>query len=73
MDTRTHPAPPAIGEQLRAWRERRHISQMALALQAEVSSRHLSFVETGRAQPGREMILRLADELDIRCASAMTC
>lgn len=65
MDTRTHPAPPAIGEQLRAWRERRHISQLALALRAEVSSRHLSFVETGRAQPGREMILRLADELDI--------
>ncbi|EGI76548.1 helix-turn-helix domain-containing protein [Hylemonella gracilis] len=65
MDTRTYPAPPAIGEQLRTWRERRHLSQLALAVQAEVSSRHLSFIETGRAQPGRELILRLADELDI--------
>ncbi|QBK06205.1 XRE family transcriptional regulator [Hylemonella gracilis] len=65
MDTRKHRAPPALGEQLRAWRERRHWSQLALAVQAEVSSRHLSFIETGRAQPGRELILRLADELDI--------
>ncbi|MFO6419858.1 helix-turn-helix domain-containing protein [Hylemonella sp. W303a] len=65
MDTRTHRAPPTIGEHLRAWRERRHMSQLALAVQAEVSSRHLSFIETGRAQPGRELILRLADELDI--------
>jgi transcriptional regulator with XRE-family HTH domain len=55
----------AIGDRLRGWRERRHLSQLALALQADVSARHLSFVETGRARPGREMILRLADELDI--------
>jgi transcriptional regulator with XRE-family HTH domain len=65
MDTRTHQTQTAIGEQLRAWRERRHLSQLALAVQAEVSSRHLSFIETGRAQPGRELILRLTEELDI--------
>jgi len=56
---------PAIGDQVRAWRERRHLSQMELSLRAEVSSRHLSFVETGRARPGRELILRLAEELHI--------
>lgn len=54
-----------LGERLRGWRERRALTQMALALQAEVSTRHLSFVETGRAQPGRELILRLAEELEI--------
>jgi transcriptional regulator with XRE-family HTH domain len=54
-----------LGERLRGWRERRGLSQMALALQAEVSTRHLSFVETGRAQPGRDLILRLAEELEI--------
>src|SRR5262245_64269825 len=54
-----------IGDRLRAWRERRHLSQMELSLRAEVSSRHLSFVETGRARPGRELILRLAEELQI--------
>src|SRR5882672_1443144 len=65
MDTGANRTPAAIGDQLRRWRERRHMSQMALALQAEVSTRHLSFVETGRAQPGRALILRLADELEI--------
>ena len=65
MDTRNQSAARGIGEQLRDWRERRRLSQLALALQADVSSRHLSFVETGRAQPGRELILRLAEELDV--------
>lgn len=55
----------SIGDQLRSWRERRRLSQLELSLRAEVSSRHLSFVETGRALPGRELILRLAEELDI--------
>lgn len=54
-----------IGDQLRSWRERRRLSQMALALQADVSTRHLSFVETGRSRPSREMILRLAEQLDL--------
>jgi transcriptional regulator with XRE-family HTH domain len=55
----------SIGDHLRAWRERRHLSQLELSLRAEVSARHLSFVETGRAAPGRELILRLAEELEI--------
>jgi transcriptional regulator with XRE-family HTH domain len=54
-----------IGDQLREWRERRRLSQMDLAVQAEVSTRHLSFVETGRSKPSREMILRLAEQLDL--------
>jgi transcriptional regulator with XRE-family HTH domain len=65
MDARKRDARIGIGDHLRNWRERRHLSQLALAVQAGVSSRHLSFVETGRAQPGRELILRLADELEI--------
>jgi transcriptional regulator with XRE-family HTH domain len=54
-----------IGGLLRAWRERRRLSQMALALEAEISTRHLSFLETGRAQPSREMVLRLAEHLRV--------
>ncbi len=54
-----------IGEQLRDWRQRRRLSQLDLALEVEISTRHLSFVETGRALPSREMILRLAEELDV--------
>ena len=55
----------SIGELLREWRQRRHLSQLALACEAEISPRHLSFVETGRAQPSREMVLRLAERLDV--------
>ena len=55
----------SIGDHLRGWRERRHLSQLELSLRAEVSTRHLSFVETGRAAPGRELILRLGEELQI--------
>ncbi len=58
-------SPKSIGEHLRAWRERRRLSQLELSLRAEVSTRHLSFVETGRAQPGRQFILRVAEELEI--------
>lgn len=53
------------GELLRVWRQRRRLSQLDLALEAQVSQRHLSFVESGRALPSREMILRLARHLDI--------
>ena len=53
------------GPQLRTWRQRPRLSQMALALDAEVSARHLSFVESGRAQPSREMVLHLAERLDV--------
>jgi transcriptional regulator with XRE-family HTH domain len=55
----------SIGELLRAWRHRRSLSQLELALEADVSSRHVSFLETGRAKPSREMVLRLAEHLDI--------
>ncbi|MFL5758314.1 MAG: helix-turn-helix domain-containing protein [Thermomicrobiales bacterium] len=54
-----------VGELLRGWRRTRHLSQLDLALEADVSARHVSFVETGRAKPSREMILRLAEQLDI--------
>jgi transcriptional regulator with XRE-family HTH domain len=54
-----------IGPMLREWRKRRNLSQLALALQADTSSRHLSFIETGRAVPSRELVLRLADQLNV--------
>ena len=56
---------PAFGALLREWRQRRHLSQLALALEAGVSQRHLSFVESGRARPSREMVLQLAVHLDV--------
>jgi transcriptional regulator with XRE-family HTH domain len=58
-------AQPPIGEMLRSWRRRRSLSQLELSLNAGVSSRHLSFLETGRARPSREMLLHLAEELEV--------
>ncbi|MFE7648807.1 helix-turn-helix domain-containing protein [Streptomyces phaeoluteigriseus] len=61
-------APPAdrgVGPLLRAWRERRRVSQLELALRADSSARHISFVETGRSRPSEEMVLRLAEHLDV--------
>src|SRR3954452_15033567 len=54
-----------VGPLLRDWRARRRLSQMELALDAEVSARHLSFVETGRSKPSRELLLQLADHLEV--------
>src|ERR1700760_2530848 len=54
-----------VGTQLRDWRQRRRLSQLNLAGDAEISARHLSFLETGRSQPSREMLLRLAERLEI--------
>ena len=54
-----------VGDILREWRQRRRISQLDLALDADVSAKHVSFVETGRAQPSREMILRFAEHLQV--------
>jgi transcriptional regulator with XRE-family HTH domain len=54
-----------IGPLLRDWRQRRRLSQLELALTANTSARHVSFIETGRAQPSREMVLRLAEHLDV--------
>ena len=61
----THSAARPVGEQLRDWRQRRHLSQLDLASLADVSPRHLSFVETGRSLPSRAMLLRLGDRLDV--------
>jgi transcriptional regulator with XRE-family HTH domain len=54
-----------IGDHLREWRQRRRLSQLDLALEAEISTKHLSFLETGRAQPSRDMVLRLAEQLEV--------
>ncbi len=54
-----------VGTLLREWRQRRRLTQLDLALDADISPRHLSFVETGRAQPSREMLLHLSEELEI--------
>jgi transcriptional regulator with XRE-family HTH domain len=55
----------SAGDLLREWRQRRRRTQLDLALDAEISTRHLSFVETGRAQPSRDMLLRLAEHLEM--------
>jgi transcriptional regulator with XRE-family HTH domain len=54
-----------IGPLLREWRQRRHLSQLDLALDAGVSARHVSFIETGRSRPSPQMVLHLADQLDV--------
>lgn len=56
---------PSLGDLLRDWRQRRHLSQLDLALDAEVSTRHLSFVETGRAHPSRALVIHLAEQLEV--------
>ena len=58
-------SPRPVGDLIREWRQRRRMSQLDLALEASVSSRHLSFVETGRSLPSREMVLRLAEWLEV--------
>ncbi|SDW40479.1 Helix-turn-helix domain-containing protein [Variovorax sp. YR634] len=70
--TRSHPtkasqpgARDPFGAHLRHWRTHRRLSQLDLAQEAEVSTRHLSYVETGRAAPSREMVLRLAERLEV--------
>ncbi|MFE6774482.1 helix-turn-helix domain-containing protein [Streptomyces sp. NPDC057702] len=54
-----------VGALLRSWRSRRRVSQLELASRADSSARHISFIETGRSRPSQEMVLRLADHLDI--------
>lgn len=54
-----------VGGQLREWRQRRRMSQLDLALAADVSARHVSLVETGKSRPSADMVLRLADRLDV--------
>jgi len=66
MSATTHaPGRRPVGELLREWRERRRLSQLDLAIQADISARHLSFVETGRSRPTPGMILRLTEQLQV--------
>jgi transcriptional regulator with XRE-family HTH domain len=55
----------SVGDMVRSWRELRRLSQLDLALEAEVSQKHLSFIESGRSTPSREMVLHLAEQLDV--------
>lgn len=55
----------SVGPLLREWRQRRRLSQLDLACEADISTRHLSFLETGRALPSRDMVLHLSEQLDI--------
>jgi transcriptional regulator with XRE-family HTH domain len=61
----TTPSDRGAGPLLRAWREQRRVSQLELALRAGSSARHISFVETGRSRPSEEMVLRLAEHLEV--------
>jgi transcriptional regulator with XRE-family HTH domain len=61
----TTPPTQGVGPLLRAWREQRGVSQLELALRADSSARHISFVETGRSRPSEEMVLRLAEHLEV--------
>ena len=73
MTASTHPSqrpeartpPQPFGDHLRHWRRHRRLSQLDLAHEADISTRHLSFVETGRSVPSREMVLRLSERLDV--------
>src|ERR1700748_1862695 len=64
MTAMTTPSKP-VGVLLREWRERRRLSQLELSIQADISTRHLSFVETGRSRPTPEMIVRLTEQLEV--------
>jgi transcriptional regulator with XRE-family HTH domain len=65
MVTATNPGTMTVGPMLRGWRQRRRLSQLDVSARAAISTRHLSFLETGRARPSREMVLHLAEELDV--------
>lgn len=65
MTTTSRPAPVPFGALLRQWRTHRRVSQLDLSNEAAVSTRHLSFVETGRSQPSRDMVIRIAEHLDV--------
>jgi transcriptional regulator with XRE-family HTH domain len=60
-----NPTARSLGDHLREWRQRRRMSQLDLALEADISQRHLSFIESGRSTPSREMLLHLAERLGV--------
>src|SRR6202030_2521615 len=55
----------SVGDLLREWRQRRRLSQLDLACEADISTKHLSFLETGRSLPSRDMVLHLAERLEV--------
>lgn len=61
----TATGPASFGDHLRTWRQQRHLSQLELADEADISTRHVSFMETGRTNPSRDMVLRLCERLAI--------
>jgi transcriptional regulator with XRE-family HTH domain len=63
--TSLHTQHPPLGSLVKEWRQRRRLSRLDLAIEADVSSRHVSFIETGRSAPSRAMVLRLAAALDV--------
>ncbi|HYS63784.1 MAG TPA: helix-turn-helix transcriptional regulator [Paraburkholderia sp.] len=65
VPSNTPAASRTVGDLLREWRQRRRMSQLLLAAEADISTRHLSFVESGRAVPSREMVMHLAERLDV--------
>src|SRR5438045_7487156 len=65
MSTASPIAAAPVGSLLREWRARRRVSQLELSSETGVSTRHLSFIETGRARPSRDMVMRLAEYLDL--------
>src|SRR3954463_15939187 len=64
MTTATRPQ-SGVGDRIKTWRQRRRMSQLDLGAEANVSSRHFSFVETGRANPSRELLIDLAEHLEV--------
>jgi transcriptional regulator with XRE-family HTH domain len=54
-----------VGDHFRTWRERHRLSQLHCALEADISQRHLSFLETGRSRPSRDMVIHLAERLNV--------
>ena len=65
LTTPNGPVVRPVGDLLREWRQRRRMSQLDLACEADISTKHLSFLETGRSTPSREMVLHLAERLDV--------
>ncbi len=68
MVVQTEQEPQTAGELIRFWRSRRGLSQLDLSLDANLSTKHLSFVETGRSQPSRQLLIHLAQHLDLPIA-----
>ena len=64
----TEREPQTVGELVRFWRTQRRLTQMELALEANLSNKHLSFVETGRSHPSRQLLVHLAQHLDLPIA-----